>query len=102
LSLVLFLLLTSTFLPHRIINIGSVVGEKVAHPGISLYSGTKFAVNGLTRGWSRDLGTTGVTVNNVQPGPIDTDLNPDGGPQSDGFRNVTSLKRFGTAKEVAR
>jgi len=85
----------------RIINIGSGFGNAVPLPGVSIYASTKFAVNGLTRGWSRDLGTTGVTVNNVQPGPIDTDLNPANGAHSDGFANATSLKRYGTVEEVA-
>jgi 3-oxoacyl-[acyl-carrier protein] reductase len=85
----------------RIINIGSCLGERVPMPGMSIYSGTKFAVNGLTRGWSRDLGATGVTVNNVQPGPIDTELNPANGPTAESQRNLTSVGRFGRAEEVA-
>jgi 3-oxoacyl-[acyl-carrier protein] reductase len=90
--------------PHgwgRIINIGSGLGEGVPIPGVSLYSSTKFAVNGLTRGWSRDLGTTGVTVNNVEPGPITTDLNPVDGPYAETLTKLASLKRFGTTEELA-
>ena len=62
----------------RIINIGSGLGEAVPMPGMALYCGTKFAIRGLTKGWSRDLGSTGITVNAVQPGPIDTELNGGG------------------------
>jgi 3-oxoacyl-[acyl-carrier protein] reductase len=86
----------------RIINIGSVFGEKVPLPGVGLYSATKFAINGLTRGWSRDLGATGVTVNNVQPGPIDTELNPDdNGAMAEVQKKLTSLGRYGRAPEIA-
>lgn len=85
----------------RIINIGSGLGERVPIPGMALYCGTKFAVNGLTRGWSRDLGATGVTVNNVQPGPVDTELNPADGPMSDMQKKMTSVGRFGRPEEIA-
>ena len=60
----------------RIISIGSVVGDTSPFPGIADYSATKGAVAAYTRGWARDLGPRGITVNNVQPGPIDTDMNP--------------------------
>jgi 3-oxoacyl-[acyl-carrier protein] reductase len=63
----------------RIISIGSVAGETSPWPGVADYSATKAAVAAYTRGWARDLGPKGITVNNVQPGPIDTDMNPDGG-----------------------
>lgn len=59
----------------RIINIGSINAEKVPGPGLAVYAMTKAAVAGLTRGLARDLGPQGITVNNVQPGPIDTDMN---------------------------
>ena len=85
----------------RIINIGSGLGERVPMPGMALYCGTKFAVNGLTRGWSRDLGATGVTVNNVQPGPIDTELNPADGPMAEAQKKLTSVGRYGKPEEVA-
>lgn len=58
----------------RIINIGSAFGEAAPVGGVSLYIATKFAVHGFTRGLSRELGPTGVTVNGIQPGPIDTEL----------------------------
>ncbi|BDI29162.1 3-ketoacyl-ACP reductase [Capsulimonas corticalis] len=85
----------------RIINIGSCLGENVRIGGLTAYSATKGAIRSLTQGLSRELGPRGVTVNDVQPGPIDTDLNPapSGGPdiQSDN----TALKRFGKVDEVA-
>ena len=63
----------------RIITIGSCLGERVAGPGVTLYSMTKAAVVGLTRGLARDLGPRGICVNVVEPGPIDTDMNPANG-----------------------
>ena len=85
----------------RIVNIGSGGGERVSMGGITLYCATKFALAGLTRGWSRELGPHGVTVNAVQPGPIETDLNPSDGPGSDQMRAFTSLGRYGRPEEVA-
>jgi NAD(P)-dependent dehydrogenase (short-subunit alcohol dehydrogenase family) len=85
----------------RIITIGSCVAERVPMPGISLYAMTKAAVAGLTRGLARDLGPRGITVNVVQPGPIDTDMNPASGDYSDEQRALTSLGRYGTGEEVA-
>ncbi|MDX1972319.1 MAG: 3-oxoacyl-ACP reductase family protein [Candidatus Sumerlaeia bacterium] len=85
----------------RIINIGSCLGERIPMPAIALYSSTKFAVNGLTRGWSRDLGPYGITVNCVQPGPTDTELNPASGPNSGIQRQLTSLGRYGKPEEIA-
>lgn len=86
----------------RIINIGSGLGEAVPMTGMSLYSGTKFAIRGLTKGWSRDLGATGVTVNAVQPGPIDTESNPADGPMAEALKKFTSLGRYGKPEEIAR
>ena len=60
----------------RIVNIVSIFGESVPYPGIDLYCISKFAVAGMTRALARDLGPNGITVNCVQPGPIDTDMNP--------------------------
>ena len=65
----------------RIVNIGSVFGEGSFGPGLSLYSASKFAVRGLTQGWSRDLGPFGITVNNVQPALIQGEPVPTGGPR---------------------
>jgi 3-oxoacyl-[acyl-carrier protein] reductase len=85
----------------RIVNVGSCLGERVPMADMSVYCATKFAVNGFTRGWSRDLGPRGVTVNGVQPGPIDTDMNPAAGPAGDAQRALTSLGRYGRPEEVA-
>jgi 3-oxoacyl-[acyl-carrier protein] reductase len=88
----------------RIINIGSMIGERVPFPGASVYAATKFAVAGLTRAWARELAPRRVTVNDVQPGPIDTDMNPaDAGknPAAEFMRGVIPLGRYGTADEVA-
>jgi 3-oxoacyl-[acyl-carrier protein] reductase len=85
----------------RIINIGSILGERVPLPRVGIYSATKFAINGFTRAWARDLGPKGITVNAIQPGPIDTDMNPADG-QFAGFqRAMTSLRRYGKPDEVA-
>ncbi|MGK2922276.1 MAG: SDR family oxidoreductase, partial [Methyloceanibacter sp.] len=86
----------------RIISIGSVVGESTPFAGAADYSATKAALLGYTRGWARDLGPKGITVNTVQPGPIDTDMNPAGnGEFSDAQKAATALGRYGTADEVA-
>lgn len=85
----------------RIINIGSSLGEAVPMPGLSIYCATKFAIAGLTRGWARDLGPQNITVNCVEPGPIDTESNPADGPQADDQKSVTALGRYGKPEEVA-
>jgi len=85
----------------RVINIGSALGEAVPVPGISIYAGTKFAVQGFTRGWSRELGGFGITVNNVQPGPIDTELSPADGPRAEVLKKLTSVGRYGKVEEIA-
>jgi 3-oxoacyl-[acyl-carrier protein] reductase len=86
----------------RIISIGSVVGEQSPFAGIADYSATKAALLGYTRGWARDLGPKGITVNTVQPGPIDTDMNPAAnGDFADAQAARTALGRYGKAEEVA-
>jgi 3-oxoacyl-[acyl-carrier protein] reductase len=85
----------------RIISIGSVAGDTSPWPGIADYSATKGAVAAYTRGWARDLGPKGITVNNVQPGPIDTDMAPKDGDLADGLRDRTVLGRYGKPEEVA-
>jgi 3-oxoacyl-[acyl-carrier protein] reductase len=86
----------------RIVNIGSAFGEAAPLPGVALYIATKFAVHGFTRGLSRELGGAGVTVNGVQPGPIDTELSPDdGGPAAQTMKKLTSVGRFGKPEEIA-
>jgi 3-oxoacyl-[acyl-carrier protein] reductase len=85
----------------RIISIGSVVGEATPFSGAADYSATKAALLGYTRGWARDLGPKGITVNTVQPGPIDTDMNPDDGDFAATQKSKTALGRYGTSEEVA-
>ena len=85
----------------RIINVGSCLGERIFGPGMTIYSATKFAVVGLTKGLSRDLGPHGVTVNNVQPGPTDTDMNPASGEGADMQRSQTSVGHYGKPDDIA-
>jgi 3-oxoacyl-[acyl-carrier protein] reductase len=85
----------------RIISIGSAVGERVQTPGLVAYSATKGAVKIFTQALSRELGSRGITVNNVQPGPIDTDLNPASGDWAVPQKAATALDRYGHADEVA-
>src|SRR5580658_4456564 len=85
----------------RIIMIGSCVGERVLTPGLVPYSATKGAVKMFTQGLSREVGSRGITVNNVQPGPIDTDLNPAAGDWAVPQKAVTALNRYGHVDEVA-
>src|SRR6266436_534154 len=85
----------------RIIMIGSAVGERVLTPGLVAYSATKGAVKMFTHGLSREVGSRGITVNNVQPGPIDTDLNPAAGDWAVPQKAATALDRYGHVDEVA-
>jgi 3-oxoacyl-[acyl-carrier protein] reductase len=85
----------------RIIMIGSSVGERVLVPGLVPYSATKGAVKIFTQGLSREVGGRGITVNNVQPGPIDTDLNPAAGDWAVPQKAATALNRYGHVDEVA-
>lgn len=85
----------------RIITIGSVFGERAPLPGIGLYVMTKFAVAGFTRAWARDLASKGITVNGIQPGPIDTDMNPADGGLAEAMTPGTAVKRYGRPEEVA-
>jgi 3-oxoacyl-[acyl-carrier protein] reductase len=85
----------------RIISIGSVVGERALTPGLVPYSATKGAVKMFTQGLSREVGTRGITVNNIQPGPIDTDLNPAAGDRAVPQKVATALDRYGHVDEVA-
>jgi 3-oxoacyl-[acyl-carrier protein] reductase len=85
----------------RIISIGSVLGARTPWPGLADYSATKAALGGYTRGWARDLGPKGITVNLVQPGPINTDMNPDNGDFAATQKAGTALGRYGKPEEVA-
>ena len=85
----------------RIITIGSCVGERMMTPGLVAYSATKGAVKMFTQGLSREVGSRGITVNNVQPGPIDTDLNPATGDWAVPQKAATALDRYGHVDEIA-
>ncbi|MDX2263760.1 MAG: 3-oxoacyl-ACP reductase family protein [Hyphomicrobiales bacterium] len=85
----------------RIINMGSSFGARVPAPGLGLYAASKFAVEGLTRGFARDLAPKGITVNAIQPGPIDTDMNPADSRHGRIMMMMTALGRYGRADEVA-
>lgn len=85
----------------RIINIGSVNADRVPGPGVSVYALTKGAVSSFTRGLARELGPRGITVNNVQPGPIDTDMNPDEGDFAESLKEIVALGRYGRTADVA-
>jgi 3-oxoacyl-[acyl-carrier protein] reductase len=85
----------------RIIMIGSCVGERAMTPGLVPYSATKGAVKMFTQGLSREVGPRGITVNNIQPGPIDTDLNPAAGDWAAPQKANTALDRYGSVDEVA-
>lgn len=85
----------------RIISIGSCLASHVPWPGMADYAATKAAVAAYTRGWARDLGARGITVNTVQPGPIDTDMNPANGESAPAQTAATALGRYGRPEEVA-
>jgi len=85
----------------RIINIGSVNADRMPFAGGGVYAMTKAAVAGLTRGLARDLGPRGITVNNVQPGPVETDLNPADGPFAETLKGFMAIKRYGQGDEIA-
>jgi 3-oxoacyl-[acyl-carrier protein] reductase len=85
----------------RVIMIGSAVGERVAAPGLVPYAGTKGAVKMFTQALAREIGSRGITVNNVQPGPIDTELNPASGDWAVPQKAATALDRYGRVDEIA-
>jgi NAD(P)-dependent dehydrogenase (short-subunit alcohol dehydrogenase family) len=93
-------------IPHlgrggRIINIGSCLGERVAFAGVTVYSMTKSAMTSFTRGLSRELGPRGITVNTVQPGATDTDMNPADGESAAAMKSAMSLGEYGTPEDIA-
>src|SRR5580698_8165441 len=85
----------------RVIMIGSAVGERVAAPGLVPYAGTKGAVKMFTQALAREIGSRGITVNNVQPGPIDSELNPAAGEWAVPQKAATALDRYGHVDEIA-
>jgi 3-oxoacyl-[acyl-carrier protein] reductase len=84
----------------RIVTVGSVTGDRSGFPGASVYSMTKAAVAALTRGLARDLGSRGITVNTVQPGPTETDMNQDENIRAV-LRPMLALGRIGKDSEIA-
>ncbi|HEY6632730.1 MAG TPA: SDR family oxidoreductase [Rhizobiaceae bacterium] len=100
------MLATQAAIPHlgqggRIISIGSNAAERAPFPGIAAYALTKSALVGLTRHLARELGPRAITVNIVQPGPTDTDMNPASGELAGTVRGLTSLDRYGSPAEIA-
>ncbi|MCA1190294.1 MULTISPECIES: 3-oxoacyl-ACP reductase family protein [unclassified Saccharopolyspora] len=85
----------------RIINVGTSLADHLPFPGKLAYVTSKTALAGLTRGAARDLAPRGITVNDVQPGAVDTAMNPAAGPRAEGLRSATPLGRYGTPEEIA-
>jgi 3-oxoacyl-[acyl-carrier protein] reductase len=85
----------------RIIAIGSCVGERDMTPGLTPYAATKGALKMFTQGLAREVGSRGITVNNIQPGPIDTELNPASGDWAAPQIANTALGRYGHVEDVA-
>ncbi len=85
----------------RIINIGSTNAERMPFAGGAPYAMSKSALVGLSRGMARDLGPQGITVNNVQPGPVDTDMNPASGEFAESLIPLMAIGRYGEPEEIA-
>lgn len=85
----------------RIINIGSGAAERMPFAGGGAYAMSKAALVGLVKGLARDLGPRGITINNVQPGPIDTEMNPADSDFAKGFLRLMALPRYGTVDDIA-
>ncbi len=85
----------------RVITIGSTNADRMPFAGGATYAMSKSALVGLTKGLARDLGPRGITVNNVQPGPVDTDMNPDGSDFSGTLKGLMALPRYGKVEEIA-
>jgi 3-oxoacyl-[acyl-carrier protein] reductase len=85
----------------RVITIGSTNAERMPFAGGAVYAMSKAAIVGLTKGLARDLGPRGITINNVQPGPVDTDMNPANTEFADSLRALMAIDRYGHADEIA-
>ncbi len=99
-------LTTQAAIPHlgeggRIVTIGSNLGDRVPMGGLTVYSMSKSALLSFNRGLARELGPKAITVNLVQPGPVDTDMNPADGAPADALRAMTALGRYGRTEEIA-
>lgn len=85
----------------RIIHIGSVNSDRMPFVGGSVYALTKGAIFSFTKGLARDLGSRNITVNNIQPGPVDTEANPASGPFAETMLGLMAIKRYGKGEEIA-
>jgi 3-oxoacyl-[acyl-carrier protein] reductase len=85
----------------RIITIGSTGAVRSPYAGIGDYAATKAALAAYTRSWARDLGQRSITVNIIQPGLINTDMNPSDGAFSAEMLKAVALGRYGEAKDIA-
>ena len=85
----------------RIITIGSTNADRMPFQGGAAYAMSKSAIVGLTKGLARDLGPRGITVNNVQPGPVDTDMNPAEGEFAETLKGLMAIGRYGKTEEIA-
>jgi 3-oxoacyl-[acyl-carrier protein] reductase len=85
----------------RIVSIGTTGADRIVFPGVADYIATKAAIAAYTRGWSRDLGPRGITVNIIQPGAINTEMNPENAGHADALRALTSLGRYGQPEDIA-
>lgn len=85
----------------RIVTIGSCMADRAAVPQATLYAASKSALSGFTRGLSRDLGPKGITVNLIQPGPVDTDMNPSTSEFSDFQRGMMAIPKYGRPEHIA-
>lgn len=85
----------------RIVIIGSVNGDRMPFPGDAAYALTKSGVQGMVRGLAREFGPRGITIDAVQPGPVDTDLNPADGPMKELMHSFMAIKGYATPAEIA-
>jgi 3-oxoacyl-[acyl-carrier protein] reductase len=85
----------------RIINIGSINADVVPFPGMAIYAMSKAAIATFTRGLAREVGARGITVNNIQPGPVNTDMNPADSDFAETLRGLMAVPRYGSAEEIA-
>ncbi|MCG5249550.1 SDR family oxidoreductase [Methylorubrum extorquens] len=85
----------------RIVSIGTTGAVHVPFAGAADYVATKAAVAAYTRGWARDLGPRNITVNLIQPGAINTDMNPQDGPFAETLKGLAALGRYGQPEDVA-
>lgn len=85
----------------RIVSIGTTGAVHIPFAGAADYVATKAAVAAYTRGWARDLGARGITVNVIQPGAINTDMNPEDGPFAEALKNLAALGRYGQPEDIA-